>query len=179
MPDRTAAAAAQAGARPVRGERPKRRGLWLLLGLLALAAIIAILLIALIGGDDDSQSASAGTLKSGDRALLPVPRSGLRPLVGQTVTGDGVRVQSVVRHEGFWVGTSATDRVYVEYGGRVGENEANAFTPRVGQSVTLTGPVRPAPADPARTLKLGAADARLVSREGGFVNAARVQAAQS
>jgi hypothetical protein len=177
MPDRTATAGAQAGARPIGGERPhRRRGLWLLLGLLALAIVVA-LLIALLSGGNDSKSASAGTLKSGGQALLPVPQSGLRPLVGKSVSGNGVRVQSVVAHEGFWVGTSATDRVYVEYGGRVGENEANAFTPKVGQSVNLTGPVRPAPANPARTLRLGAQDAALVRSEGGYVNASSVKGA--
>jgi hypothetical protein len=95
-----------------------------------------------------------------------------------------VVVQSVVRNaeendtlEGFWVGSSEQDRVYVEWGGTVGSNEAD-FTPTVGDTVDLTGPVRPAPENPETALKLNAADAELVRTNGGFVNADEVAPAQ-
>jgi len=66
-------------------------------------------------------------------------------------------VQSVVEDEGFWVGSSALDRVYVEYGGDVGADETQGFAPEVGDTVDLTGELRPAPADPGKTLKRAAA----------------------
>jgi hypothetical protein len=72
--------------------------------------------------------------------------------------------------EGFWVGSSAQDRVYVEWGGDVGADEAT-YRPKVGEKVNLTGPVRPAPEDPAQTLNLKAADADLVRSQGGYINA--------
>jgi hypothetical protein len=82
-------------------------------------------------------------------------------------------VQSVSGQAGFFAGTSPQDRVYVEWSSAVGENEAS-FLPKVGDRVNLRGPVRPAPADPARTLKLSPEDAQLVSSQGAFVNAEEV-----
>ena len=55
----------------------------------------------------------------------------------------------------------------------VGENEAS-FVPKVGDHVNLRGPVRPAPANPAQTLKLQPQDAQLVGSQGAFVNADEV-----
>ncbi len=52
--------------------------------------------------------------------------------------------------------------------------------PRPGRAdvVDLTGPVRPAPQDPAQTLNLEAADAQVVEQQGGYVNADEVQPVQ-
>jgi len=173
------------------GAHRKRGGWWkwLLLLLLLLAAVI--LLVSLLGGDDDdsgnaggtttaqSQSAAsssaAGTLTAAGTSLLPVPDD-LSASVGEQAEGRGVKVLSVVEDEGFWVGTSRADRVYVEYGGDVGENE-QASRPSVGDTVDLTGPVRPAPDDPGRTLRLEKADSDLVERQGAFINASSVEIA--
>jgi hypothetical protein len=78
--------------------------------------------------------------------------------------------------EGFWVGSSKQDRVYVEWGGDVGAAEAN-FQPEVGQRVNLTGPVNAAPEKAARMLHLDKADAKLVGEQGAYVNAEDVTAA--
>ena len=75
--------------------------------------------------------------------------------------------------EGFWVGSGKQDRVYVEWGGDVGSNEAD-YQPRVGEKVNFTGPVRAAPQKPEKTLNLNAADAKLVRSQGGYVNADEV-----
>jgi hypothetical protein len=188
------------GARAADGEphRKRRLGwLWWLLGLLALAAIVA-LLAGLLGNDDDDggnaannsgqsgQSATAGGdntaagLSAGGTQLLPVPSGGLGNGVGQQAQGRDVIVQSVVRGqedpdalEGFWVGSSQQDRVYVEWGGDVGSDEAT-YVPKEGEKVNLSGPVRPAPEDPEQTLNLNAADAELVRSQGGYVNADEV-----
>jgi hypothetical protein len=182
------------------GPGRKKRGLLpLLLGLLALAAIAA-LLFALLSGDDDNAttggtqeqqeatggtaSAGAGTLTAGGEDMLSASDGGLGQFAGARADGRDVVVQSVVRMaddptriEGFWVGTSATDRVYVECGGEVGRKEGT-FQPEEGQTVNLGGPVQQAPADPARELKLNEADARLVAEQGAFINADRVRAAE-
>jgi hypothetical protein len=88
-----------------------------------------------------------------------------------------VTVQSVTE-AGFFVGTSAQDRRFVEWGGDVGDDEADQpFRPQVGDKVNLTGPVKEAPEDPAQTLDLPEQDAALVSEQGAYVNADSVEPA--
>ena len=166
------------GAVAPEGERRKRPA-WLLplLALLALA-LLAALLISSCGNDDDKNTSTnatgpAAALLAGDTDVLQAARSGgLQDLVGQQVTTDSVTVQSVVAQQGFTVGESPENSVYVEYGGKAGENEEGAtFKPEVGQKVRLSGPIRPAPQDPARTLKINGPEAELVSSQGGYINA--------
>lgn len=154
----------------------------LLLGQL-LAALLAILLIALIGGGDDGDDgrgagSNAGQLHAGGAQLLPPPETGLSRQAGGTASGKDVVVQSVNSNEGFFVGSSATDRVYVEWGGDVGEDEASRFQPQEGQKINLTGPVQAAGPRQIQKLKLSAADAEVVRSQGAFVNADRVSAAK-
>ena len=167
------------GARRVEGTRGggRRKLLPLLLGLL-LAALLALLLISLIGGDDDKSSSDAGRLTAGSAKLLPQPADGLSGQVGETVTGKDVLVQSVNGNEGFFVGSSTKDRVYVEWGGDVGENEASKFQPQKGDKVNLTGPLQAAGPEQLRKLKLAEANAQLVRSQGAFVNADRVSEAK-
>jgi hypothetical protein len=189
------------GARAVGGGPPAKHRpgwLWWLLGLLAVA-LIAALLIGLLGGDDSENaqnpaaqngqsesttavagSEASGALTAGGTNLLPVPTSGLGDTVGEVAQGRDVVVQSVVTGqenpdalEGFWVGSSQQDRVYVEWGGDVGANEAD-YLPKVDEKVNLTGPVRAAPQDPAQTLNLSSDDAQLVRSQGAYVNADEV-----
>ena len=184
------------------GRRRRLGWLWALLGLLVVA-LVAALALGLFDGDDDGgqtagqgpgaaeqQSAggtatdAGGSMTAGGTSILPPPGGGLAEYVGQDATGKSLVVESVVRNaqdndtlEGFWVGSSQQDRVYVEWGGTVGTSEAD-YTPEVGEKVDLTGPVRPAPENPETALKLNAADAELVRSQGGFVNADEVSPAQ-
>jgi len=170
-----------AGSRRIERDRKGgglRKLLPLLLALL-LAALLAILVISLIGGDDNSGGSSdAGRLSAGGAQLLPPPSGGLSKDVGRTATGKDVVVQSVNGNEGFFVGSSSTDRVYVEWGGDIGQNEASQFQPKKGDKVNLTGPVQAAGAEELRKLKLSADDRELVRSQGGFVNADRVSEAK-
>ena len=150
--------------------------LLLLLGLLLIAALIAAA-ISMIGGDDD-KSSDAGQLSAGSAQLLPAPAGGLSGEVGKSASGKDVVVQSVNGNEGFFVGSSTKDRVYVEWGGDVGENEASRFQPKKGDRVNLTGPVQAAGAVQLRKLKLSGSDLELVRSQGGFVNADRVTRAK-
>jgi hypothetical protein len=160
--------------------------LWLALGLFALACLAALLISA--NNDDDagdrrdarsqnqqqqaapSAAAADGRLTAGGAAIVPGQAAQLRNHVGQPAQGQNLTVQSVSGKAGFFAGTSPQDRVYVEWSSAVGENEAN-FVPKVGERVNLRGPVRPAPANPAQTLKLQPQDAELVRSQGAFVNA--------
>ena len=152
-----------------------RRLLPLLLALL-LAALLAILLISLLGGDDGGDD--AGQLSAGGAQLLPPPAGGLSAAVGKTATGRHVVVQSVNGNEGFFVGSSRTDRVYVEWGGDIGQDEASRFRPTKDDKVNLTGPVQAAGPEQLRKLKLSAEDRELVRSQGAFVNANRVTEAE-
>jgi hypothetical protein len=168
----------RSGARRVEGRSSGglRKLLPLLLGLL-LAVLLAVLLISLIGGDDDKSSSDAGQLTAGNAQLLPPPAGGLSAQVGETATGKDALVQSVNGNEGFFVGSSTKDRVYVEWGGDIGENEASRFQPQQGDKVNLTGPLQAARPQQLRKLKLSEADAQLVRSQGAFVNADRVKEA--
>jgi len=161
------------------GERGggRRKLLPLLLALL-LAAALAILLISLLGGDDDGSSSEAGRLSAGGAQLLPPPEGGLSTQVGQNASGKDVVVQAVNGNEGFFVGSSTKDRVYVEWGGDIGQNEASRFQPQKGDRVNLTGPVQAAGPEQLRKLKLSGADRELVESQGAFVNADRVTQAK-
>ena len=182
------------------GGKKKKGLLPLLLGLLLLLALALLLFFLLRGDDDDSDRASstatptatatpsatpagdgtsatggaaagAGTLTAGGTELLPVPdASELDATEGEAATGEGVTVQSVVPGQGFWVGTSETDRVYVELGGDTGEDEQPGQDVQVaeGDKVNLTGEVRPAPEYPAQTLRLDPSDGDLVKSQGIF-----------
>jgi hypothetical protein len=102
---------------------------------------------------------SAGTLTAGGAALLPVsgaagPDGSLSGLVGQQVSAAGVAVQSVPANEGFWVGTSDADRVWVQL---LGEGESD-YVVRPGDRVEFTG--------------------RLVGHDEGFAGAVGVDQAE-
>lgn len=85
----------------------------------------------------------AGTLTAGGAALLPVSGAAdaggsLAAQVGKPVTGTGVTVLSVPADEGFWVGSSDTDRVWVQLTGGGGESP---YSVKAGDRVDFTGQV--------------------------------------
>ena len=165
---------------PRRSDAGRKPGyLGLLLGLLPL--LLALLIAWIVAGGDDAPerrgatgSDTSGSLTAAGQGLLP-QRARLVDVIGQQATGRNVRVQAVNGNEGFWVGSGAGDRAYVEWGGDVGENEASGFQPRRGQRVNLVGPVEPAPKNAGKELNLDEREAAIVSAQGAFVNADRVQ----
>ena len=163
-----------------------RKKLIPLLLVLLLLAVVAILLIALIGGDegdekDDRPAASGqrdvGRLTAGGARMLPRPSDVLSSHVGDAASGTNLDVTSVNGNEGFLVGSRAY-RVYVEWGGDVGEDEPSRFQPRMGQKVDFTGPVERARPREVDRLKLSAEERNIVLSQGAFVNADRVSAAR-
>ncbi len=64
--------------------------------------------------------------------------SGLGSVSGQAVTGTAVQVLTVPADEGFWVGTSDTERVWVQLTGQAGESP---YQVREGDTVDFTGTV--------------------------------------
>jgi hypothetical protein len=120
--------------------------------------------------------AGAGTLTAEGEDILPTDVA-IDGRIDQQATGEAVTVQSVTE-SGFFVGTSAQDRRFIEWGGDVGEDEADQiFRPKVGDKVNLSGPVKEAPENPAQTLDLPEDEAALVSEQGAYVNADSVEPA--
>ncbi len=96
---------------------------------------------AVEGGDGAGADSS---LTADGEALLPLPAAGLAASSGQTAQATSVVVESVVSDEGFWVGDSADERVFVRL------NTGGAESPvqiEKGSRVSFTGTVTPTPAD--------------------------------
>jgi hypothetical protein len=89
-----------------------------------------------------------GSLEAGTTSLFDAARGdqGLIDLVGQTATGYAVPVQAVDADEGFWIGASATDRVWVQ----LTSNEESTITIAPGELLDLSGPIVSHGADYAR-----------------------------
>lgn len=90
--------------------------------------------------------AGAGTIStSGGEAVLPLPSGGLESFSGEDVSGSSVPVESVVSDEGFWVGESTADRVFVQ----LDISGESPFQVEAGQAVTLEGVVTALESDAA------------------------------
>ena len=91
-------------------------------------------------GQAAAPAPQAPALKVGEQDLLGLASSGgLGGVVGQPVTGTGT-VESVVSDEGFWVGSSPTDRVFVFLTPQARQSSGESgFQVKAGQTVELTG----------------------------------------
>lgn len=141
-----------------RGESSSRKGgvpvwIWIAGGVLLL--LLAIMFFASRGSDDgregsDAGGGGAGVLEADGTNLLSLggKKGGLGPdelraLEGETVSGEGVKVQSVVSDEGFWVGSSERKRFFV-FLAIEGESGPKISA---GDVLDLTGELRPVPLD--------------------------------
>lgn len=86
-----------------------------------------------------------GTVTADDEPLLPLagatkisPDGDLSAYTGTDAKATAVAVQSVPADEGFWVGSGATDRVWIQLTGKAGESP---FTVEKGDAVSFTGKV--------------------------------------
>jgi RNA polymerase sigma factor (sigma-70 family) len=107
----------------------------------------AMLATQLVGGEPPRQPPPAPTttavIPAGDRTLTSegraiLPLTGRPPLsryAGDPVRAQGVRVQQVVADEGFWVGTSQRDRVWVQLTG----TRESSFHVQPGDRLSFTG----------------------------------------
>lgn len=120
---------------------------------------------------------AGSALTAGSRSLLPVPpREELASLTGNEVVGRGAPVQAVVADEGFWVGTSATDRIFVfltpAARGTAGESP---FTVQPGQRADLTGTLRALSGEPNSLGVDDAEGASTLRSQGHYVEARSVR----
>ena len=111
-------------------------------------------------------AASAAPLTSGGTALLPLPAGGLGAYSGAPAEARSVTVESVVSDEGFWVGDSPTERVFVRL---VTGGIESPVGIEAGRTVSFTGTVTPNPAD-VGTLGVTAEEgAGLLSKQGQHI----------
>lgn len=151
------------------GGRKKRRWLKWVLGAVLLVILIVVAVVLLGGGSKKKAPPPSGSLTAGKQQLLPLSLSGkLAGSPGQKVVGKHEKVRSVVRGQGFWVGGSQVDRVFVRYP-KAGQN--------VGAQVALNGSIKPAPTNVAKSLGLGREDAAKVTAEGAYIQATTVSPA--
>ena len=96
------------------------------------------------GGSAAGGAATSGAVVTADGqsvlALAAVPHAAtaLAGLAGRPVTATGTRVLSVPADEGFWLGTSETERVWVQLTGEAGESP---YQVQEGDLVDLEGMV--------------------------------------
>lgn len=143
-------------------------------------AVFGCVVLLLVPSKGDQPGSAAGAARASLLTargywLLPVPDD-LSPYVGQNAKGQRIEVQSVIDGEGFWIGWSRTQSVYVTYDRQIGDN-APTFVPSVGDNINVTGAVRRAPDDPARTLRLKPPDDQRVRRQGAYISADRAERA--
>lgn len=98
-----------------------------------------------------ADTGAGSVLTAGTRSLLPVPpKEELASLAGREVLGRAAPVESVVANEGFWVGTSATDRIFVFLTPAArGTSGESPFTVQAGQKVELTGTLKALSGEPS------------------------------
>ena len=101
---------------------------------------------ATTGPAGDGSPPAKGSVMSGTTPLLPSPSAGFASFVGEDAKGDAVSVESVVADEGFWVGTSPTDRLFVH----LDVASESRQQVRAGQRVSFDGTVRKLTQDPAQ-----------------------------
>jgi hypothetical protein len=91
------------------------------------------------GQTGTGQAGQPGTLTAGGQSLLGTGTAAdLGGYTGEQAVARAVRVQSVPADEGFWVGTSEKDRLWVQLTGTRGESD---YTVKEGDVVEFTGTV--------------------------------------
>lgn len=169
----------------------RQRALWVFL--LLVAALVVLGLFALARRGDEVTVAPAtqqapvspeptesGRLFAGTVSLLPLSQSAdaagsLSRFSGQQARAEAIPVDSVPADEGFWVGTSTTDRVWVQL--TVG-NAESPMRVEAGDTVSFLGTVRPAPLSFAEDIGLTEEEgAQQLADQGQYiaVDAAAVQ----
>jgi hypothetical protein len=117
-------------------------------------------------GPAATKASSTGTLDAGGTRLLPIPPGALKDVVGEDVRGRSVPVQNAALQQGFWIGNSDAQRVYVAHDGK---------RPEIGRRVDLEGTVRAVPDRPGKALRLPTDDLAQVKEQGGYIEATSVE----
>lgn len=114
------------------------------------------------------QAGGPGTVTAAGTNLLGAASATLGAQDAQQATARAVRVQSVPADEGFWVGTSEQDRLWVQLSGTRGESD---YKVKQGDTVDFTGTVTKAASDFATKTGVTAAEgADQLAQQGYYVS---------
>ncbi len=124
----------------------------------------------------DGGGAGAAVLTAGGESLLPLADAAgaggdLSQYTGQAAEARSVTVQSVPADEGFWVGTSESDRVWVQLTGKAGESD---YQVQDGDTVVLDGEMVKTPPGFAKEVGVtGAEGAKQLQTQKAHIEAAK------
>lgn len=120
-------------------------------------------------GQTGTDAGAAGTVTAGGDDLLNA-RTGISTgdHDGDQAEGNAVEVQSVPADEGFWVGSSTTERVWIQLSGTRGESD---YKVKQGDAINFTGTVKAAGQDFATTAGLTADEgADQLTQQGYYIS---------
>lgn len=111
----------------------------------------------------------AGTVTTGGEDLMINPTAaGLKPYAGRPAVGTAVEVQSVPADEGFWIGSSETDRLWIQLTDTGGESD---YRVKPGDQVDFTATVTRAADGFAAETGLSAAEgADQLTEQGSYLS---------
>ena len=120
------------------------------------------------GETSGSSTAQGAVTANGDDLLSTQTSISQGGHDGEQAVGHAVKVQSVPADEGFWVGSSATDRLWVQLSGTHGESD---YTVKQGDSIDFTGTVKAASKSFASSVGLTAAEgAGQLTQQGHYIS---------
>lgn len=126
------------------------------IGVTTVAAIGAGMLLTNSGEPESPSSRPAKTARPLTIAGGPrksTSAQGLKPFVGQRVSGQGVKVQSVPANEGFWIGRRQ-ERVFI----RLTQPTESGFSLNAGQQISFVGILVPTGPNLARRMGITRAE---------------------
>ena len=98
------------------------------------------------GGAGGGPGPQQGTVTSRGTPILPAPAEGLGAYADEGAQARSVAVESVVADEGFWVGTSETERLFVFFAADNAGTESRVQVEE-GQTISFDGVVKTLPQD--------------------------------
>lgn len=123
-------------------------------------------------GSSGGAAGQPGTVTSEGTAILPTPAGGLAAYTGKGAQARSVQVQSVVADEGFWIGSSETDRLFVFFAADNAGTESKVQVEE-GQTISFDGMVKPIPQDFTTAFEVDAAEgADQLRQQGHYIEIA-------
>lgn len=112
------------------------------------------------------QPSTNGGTAAGQTPILPGPNFDLRLFTGQSISVPAAPVQTKVGARGFWIGTSASDRIFI----RFDEPGVEPPNPAVGHKFTVSGKFMELPADFETKFGVGGADRDHLRSQGLYLH---------